>query len=93
MGTPDDTLEQCCGLRGESTAVGDVSLDEAATTSTTTEKRRYWRARPADGTRVSVTIRHRGGERVTIGATHTGLDSPEDVGRWRAVRRERLGTL
>lgn len=69
---------------GESAAVGDVSLDEAATTSTT-ENWRYWRARPADGTRVSVTIRHRGRERVTIRATHTGLDSPEDVERWHAV--------
>lgn len=91
-GTREDALERWGALMAESSTVGGVPLDQPPTTSTT-GKWCYWRARLADGTRVSVTIGDKAGERATIGVAHTGLGLPEDVERWRAVWRDRLRAL
>ena len=91
-GTRDEVLARWCELMAGCSDLDGVLLGQAPTTAVT-EKWRYWRARPTDGTRVAVTIGDKGGGRTTIGVSHTGLVSPEDGERWRAYWKDRLNAL
>ena len=75
---------------GEPIALDDVLLTEPAACSAT-EKWRYWRARLADGGRVSVHFSRKAPGKILIGVSHDKLTSVEAVERWRAFWRGRLG--
>jgi hypothetical protein len=92
-GTADDLLTRWAALMA-----GDPGVAYADPPSTsTTEKWRYWRARLADGSRVSVNITAKdaagGAGRCTVAVAHAGLASPGDVEGWRAFWKDRLREL
>jgi hypothetical protein len=88
-GAADDLLARWGALMA-----GDPGVACADPPSTSaTEKWRYWRARLADGSRVSVNITTKGAGRCTVAVAHAGLASPEDVEPWRAFWKERLRGL
>lgn len=91
-GTPDEALARWAALMAGRTEVGGVPFQQPPTTAAT-EKWRYWRVRLADGTRVSANIGAKGGGRATVALAHTGLDSPDDVARWRAAWKDLLAAL
>lgn len=91
-GTQDDTLARWSALMVHRPDADGVPFEQAPTTATT-ETWRYWRVRLADGTRVSLSFGDKGGCRTSIGLEHTGLGGPDDVERWRAFWKGRLGEL
>ncbi|MFI7483594.1 hypothetical protein ACH9EU_14410 [Kocuria sp. M1R5S2] len=91
-GSRDDALGRWCALMAGADGVEGVPFEQEPVTAAT-EKWRYWRARLADGTRITVTVGDKGGGRTTVGVAHTGLASAEDAERWRPVWKERLRGL
>ena len=91
-GTPEEALARWSALMAGRTEVGGVPFQQPPTTAATA-KWRYWRARLADGSRVSANIGAKAGGRATVALAHTGLASAEDVVRWRAAWKDLLATL
>ncbi|MUN64728.1 hypothetical protein GMA12_16540 [Kocuria sediminis] len=91
-GTPDEVLARWDALMGAAPEVAGVAPEGRPGTSAT-ETWRYWRMRLVDGSRVAVHIRAKDAGRCTVGVSHSGLASPEDVEHRRAFWKERLHEL
>ena len=91
-GTADEVLAHWDALMGRAPEVAGVAPEGRPGTSATAEWR-YWRVRLVDGSRVAVHIRAKDAGRCTVGVSHSGLASPEDVEHRRAFWKERLHEL
>jgi len=91
-GTPDDALGRWCASMAGATAAAGVPFAAEPTVSST-QKWRYWRVRLADGSRVSVNIGRKDGDRASVSVAHAGLASAGDVEPWRVFWKERLAAL
>ncbi|MFC6259176.1 hypothetical protein ACFP5Z_19190, partial [Kocuria oceani] len=91
-GTADEVLARWEDLMGGAAEVAGVASEGPPGTSATGTWR-YWRVRLVDGSRVTVHLRAKDDDRCTVGVSHTGLASPEDVEHRRAFWKERLREL
>lgn len=83
-GDKDEALRAWLELVGSRTEFGGVPIEGTPSTSST-ERRRYWRAPLADGSRVAVNISDKQAGKSSIGLVHGGLDSVEAIEYWRPI--------
>ena len=92
-GSPDDVLRRWSGQVDGAAAFNGVPL-EAGPSTRDTGKWRYWRARLADGSRVSVNIgAAAAGGRATLSLDHDKLTDDQAVDGWRDFWRKLLAGL
>lgn len=91
-GGKDAAFARWLEVVGAAEEFGEVPLEEDPTTSST-EKWRYWRAKLADGTRISVTVSDKPGGKSTVAVQHSKLESEEQIGRWKPVWKGVLAQL
>ena len=91
-GDIDRALEAWLGVVAGIEEFGGIPTESEPAVSTT-EKWRYWRVPMADGTRVSVNITAKAGEKSTVGVNHTKLDSAEAIEFWRPLWKQLLSQL
>jgi hypothetical protein len=91
-GSKDEAFQAWLKVVESCTEFDGVPIKGEPATSQT-EKWRYWRARLADGTRVTVNISDKANGKATLGLQHAKLDSPEAIDRWRPVWKDLLAQL
>lgn len=91
-GDLDDVLARWLGLVAGATGFNGVALlGEPATRNTGSW--RYWRARLADGSRVSVNISAKSAGRAVFNLDHNKLPDGEHIDDWKAFWRKLLAGL
>ena len=88
------TLDEALGwwlkkVKGKS-EFHDVTIEKTSVSKT--EKWRYWRAKLADGTLVSIHISTKPDNKANLGLQHEKLESQEQVDEWKRFWKKLLGS-